>query len=40
VAGGGLQIAGDQLQKRALAGAVMADDPETLAFVDIQRNVT
>ena len=31
--------AGQDLQQRALAGAVLADDPEELALVDVEGDV-
>src|SRR5262249_52368156 len=36
---GRLQIPGNQLQKRTLASAVMADDADALALMDGQRDV-
>src|SRR5262249_12503957 len=38
-AGGGLQIAGDDLKKRALAGAIRPDDPDTIALAHRQVDV-
>ena len=36
---GGLQNAGDDLQQRALAGAVLADDAEGLAALDLEADI-